>query len=263
MSEAQYKGLFPQDFDPKWSSATAGKRFNSSFSPGGRLRSGAAWGGHAAPFAMLGGMAGAGLGGFIGLSSGGPSGMSTGALIGGGIGATAGTAGFAFARPIAKTLGGAGLSAAGMLGGGAEMMFGVGSRAAKGTALMMGDAAVGAGSKMGVRAAGGLIGGAIGGVVGGTGGAAALGGVLGAFTGPRLRNMSGGMMGLAMRHPMAAIIGAGAVAGGLRSGGRVLRHMMSGDRPSQVGEGSWGEVYGMSSNHNNTAGLGLAMHYNR
>jgi hypothetical protein len=152
---------------------------------------------------------------------------------------------------------------AGMLGGGVEMMFGIGSKAAKGTATMMGDAAVGAGGRMGARAAGGLIGGAIGGLVGGTGGAAMLGTAMGALTGPRLRNMSGGVMGLAMRHPMAAMIGAGVAAAGLRSGGRVLRHMLAGDRPSRVGEGSWGEVYGMSSNHNNTAGLGLALHYNR
>jgi len=233
------------------------------FGPGSAFRSGAAWAAHASPFALLGGAAGAGLGGFIGLTQGGPGGMTTGAAIGGGVGLAAGTAGFAFARPLAGGLGKAGLSAAGILGGGAEMMFGIGSKAAKGTALMMGDAAVGAGGRMGVRAAGGLIGGAIGGLVGGTGGAAMLGTAMGALTGPRLRNMSGGVMGLAMRHPMAAIIGAGVAAAGLRSGGRVLRHMLAGDRPSRVGEGSWGEVYGMSSNHNNTAGLGLAMHYNR
>lgn len=246
-----------------------GGRARSAFNVGGVGRAFVSKGAHSLMLGIPGAIAGAFAGGAVALGAGDPSSALTAGVIGAGIGGAAGTAAYFGGGSILKRAGRMGLSAAGIAGGGLEMMFGAGSKLAMKGAGFIGTGARGAVGAApaaarwgGVMGAGAIVGGLTGGIMGGTGGSAILGTALGAMTAPRMAKM-GGLTGIAMRHPLGALMGLGVLAGGLKAGSRVVGRMLESEAPGSIAGGSWNEVYGLPSNNMNTAGLVQSLHYSR
>ena len=231
-----------------------------------------------AAYAGVGGTIGAAVGGFMGVGRGGIEGMQIGAGIGGAVGAGMGL-GLKYAdlgvMAKLKGAGSAGLSVAGATIGASEILFGVGSTvtnyvASTRVAKMSGKVAKKVAKKvlpingsLGSMVAGAGIGALTGSIFGDTGAAVLGGAAAGAVFGTISRRLTGGLTGLAAKHPIAAIMGGALALTGMRSGAEAVKWALKAEPPSYVGMGSNEEVYGMSSNNMNTAGLSLAAHYSR